>query len=85
MKTNLKTFTAAYAKLVVIINQEDLSWDQRHESIFWHPHLLLTELVDSGLLNLDTLLPSSNKMEVLNLHDLCREKLDYLTQLGEKS
>ena len=81
MNTDLGKFKKAYRKLVALINDESLTWEQKNAKVFLEPTFVLEELKNTGLIDIKYQRPYSDRTEVLNLQLTCSKKLDYLQEL----
>lgn len=79
MNADLGKFKTAYGKLVALINDESLTWEQKNAKLFLEPKLLLNELKETGLLQeFRYTPPASDRTEVLYVQQVCLTKIDYL-------
>lgn len=81
MNTDLPKFKTAYGKLVTLINDDSLTWEQKNAKVFLEPAFVLDELKNTGLIDIKYQRPYSDRTEVLNLQLICSKKLDYLQGL----
>ena len=81
MEANLSKFKTAYSKLVALINDESLTWEQKSAKLFLEPKTLLNELSTTGLVDLKGNGPASDRTEVLHVQLVCAQKIDYLQGL----